>query len=215
MSLVDEYNSSPSEAFNNFSYDVAEETIDDLRQDVIVLDESVKNGLITQGSKPSTSELAIRNMYEEFGDKLGMKVGYTDFREYISHIAENNKVQRDIIEAVNAKLAMDISQRAIAKLLVTFNTLIDRSTAMILRMTEGVNAEFTPELVGMADKCMTWLQQLLLLKNEAMERMPDPDRTIDKTVLKQKGLENKDKEKHTEKDAAIINDLLTSIRSEY
>lgn len=211
--------SNPSKSFEDFSYNVVNESLDDLKQDIIVLDESVKNGLSTKWEKPSTSELAVRDLYVNYSEKLGMKIGYTNFREYIEHVAENNKVQRDIIEAVNAKIASDISQRQEAKLLITLNTLIDRSTTMILRMTEGENAEFTPELVGMVDKCMQWMQQLNEIRDEALSKVSDPDRTIDKIkekyYAKQNAVSSKTDGNSKAIEQTMINDLVDSLRLGY
>lgn len=217
--MIDDYDivdTNPSVAFDNFSYDVVDETVDDLKKDIITLDSSINNSLTTRYAKPSTSELALRDMYKEYGDKLGMRIGYTDFKDYISHVAENNKIQRDIIEAINAKIAIDISQRAITKLILSFNTLIDRSTAMILRQTEGDNAEFTPEIVGMADKCMQWAQQLIDLKEQTSSKMSDPDKTIDKIVSRVKGQLEEEKSKgNTQDQGVIINDIVERLKLEY
>lgn len=210
-SIVD---NNPSESFDKFSYNVVDETIDDLKKDIITLDDSVNQGLSVKFGKPNTSELAIRDIYKEYGDKLGIKIGYTDFKEYISNISENNKIQRDIIEAINAKIAVDITQRAIAKLILTFSTLIDRSCTMILKMSEGENAELTPELIGMADKCMQWINQMNDIKNESAGKYSDPDKTILRITEKVRSqYDAKKSEDNSSNDQELINSLIESLRS--
>lgn len=214
--------SQPAETFKDFSYTMQDEPLDDLKKDLITLDQSVSNDLLVKyNGKASTSELAIRDIYKRFSESLGIKIGYTNFKDCVEHIAENNKVQRDILEAVNAKIAIDITQRAYAKLFITFNTLIDRATTMILKATERCEVEdFSPELIGMCDRCVQWMNQIDELRDKATSKISDPDKSIAKIIEKmqnQMGISGiKDmssKPKHYS--PQMVDDLLESISKGY
>lgn len=213
----DDVDKNPSEAFNNFSYSVVDESLDDLRQDVIVLEDSVNKGLISRHSSPNTSELALRDMYKQFEDAFGLPIGYSSFKDYINNVAKTTKIQRDILEAVNAKISLDISTKISIQLLITFKTLIERASTMILKQSEGDNAEFTPELVGMVDKCAQWRQQVVDIEREISEKYPDPERSLVKLVDKaSRELSGNTSKSEGEKDMGpAINDILEKLKLEY
>lgn len=213
----DSVDRNPSEAFDNFSYSIVDETIDDLKQDVIVLEDSVNKGLISRHSTPNTSELALKEMYTQFEQAFGIPIGYSSFKDYINNVAKTTKIQRDILEAVNAKISLDISTKISIQLLITYKTLIERATTMILKQTEGDNADFTPELVGMIDKCAQWRQQVMDIDKEISAKFPDPERTLSKLVDKA-SQQMLNAEKSTEKETDMgpaIKDLLETIKLEY
>lgn len=205
---------------DGFSYDVVDESLDDLKHDLVVLDDSIQNSLTTRYNKPNSSELALRKLYEEYSTKLGIKVGYDDFKDYVSHITENNKLQRELIDAINAKIAMDVTQRTTASLLQTFQTLVNRAQTMILKESAQPDQTLSPELVGMIDKCMQWNQQLQEISEETRSKVADPDKTIERTVEKINATMNKqkaieEKNERTGLTTQQFNDVLERLKAEY
>ena len=135
-----------------------------------------------------------------------------------ANVTKTNKLQRDILEAINAKITLDISQMAILKLEITFTTLIDRVQNMILKQTEGPDAELTPEAIGMADKCMQWAAQLIDLTKDTYSRNPDPERSLSRLVEKIRAeLTNAkiDSDNNNSDDTQLINDIVERLRKSY
>lgn len=190
-----------------------DETLDDIRNDLIVLDDSVKNQLSVRDVIPNSSEIAVTEIYKQFEDKFGVQIGYSKFKDFIQHIGEQSKFQKEILNAVNAKVATQIAQQAGLKLMITINTLIERSSTAILKVSEGLLAP-DPVVVGMIDKMIQWHQQLKQMQEEYTATMSDPDNAIERLIKQQK---NQGEEEISDEEKAeqnkLVSDILNSLKT--
>lgn len=189
-----------------------DETLSDIRDDLMVLDQSVQTQLSLQEVIPNTSDIAVEQIYDEFTKKFGIQIGYTKFKDFIQHIGEQSKFQKEVLEAVNAKVATQIAQLAGLKLMITINTLIERSSTAILKVSEGLLAP-DPVVIGMIDKMIQWQQQLKQMQDDYTSLVSDPDSALQrlKDSMDNKNVEISDEEKAEQ--TKLVADILNNLKS--
>ena len=201
--------SSPTDDFNNYQYDVKETSIDDLRYDVVALDNSIDRQLALHNVTPSESEVAVQEIYEKISKKYNVKVGYTDFKDFIHDVANNSNTQKEMLDAINAKVTTSIVQRTQLRIALSLSKLIDRMLTLVERESDETDI-LTPEIVGSIDRALMYFQQLSDIRNNIV--IQDPDRTLQRISEKENGNQielNKDNSANVE----LVNNILKQLQS--
>jgi len=199
--------SSPTDDFNHFQCNVEETSIDDLRHDVVALDNSLDRQLALHDVTPSASEVAVQDIYDKISKKYGVQVGYASFKDFIHDVANNSVVQKEMLDAINAKVTTSIVQRTQLRIALSLSKLIDRMLTLVEKESDETEI-LTPEIVGSIDRALMYYQQLADIRDGIT--IQDPDRALERLSEKANG--NKlEVKKDSSASVELVNNILSQL----
>lgn len=189
------------------TYDATDCDKDTLRNELLKLDNDISS---TSNITPSVAETGLQEIYDAISKKYGLDIGYKDFRSFIKTVADEDKLNMAMNEALGSKVVTAIAQRTQLKLIISMSYLIDRSLDLIEKEAKN-SALITPELVGMIDRTIQWFQTLSDIKNSM--HISDPDRTMSNLVEKAGIKSNTSNSSSDSVSIEVIRQLANSIKS--
>ena len=140
---------------------------------------------------PTSSEAddALDTLYKAISEKYGVNTQHKDFKSYINSIAEETKLDKAVNDAISAKVIDSLVTRTKTKIMASTAFVLDRIQTLVEQEAASTGV-ITPELVGVAQKNLEWIDALN--KIGAGLTIKDPDKTIERAIAM-------DKREHPEK----------------
>lgn len=177
---------SPTDEFNNFSYEIQDADIQDLRsaikRDIVTLEDSVNRDLASVNIPPSQSELQVRDVFKQIADKYHVEVGYDTFKDLIHDISNYSNEKKEMMDAILVQVTTSLVQRANLKLVISLTKLIDKMVSAVEMEADSQTELNLDVVVNTIDRCMMWYQQLVDMRNQFT--IKDPIKTLERNADK-------------------------------
>jgi hypothetical protein len=129
--------------------------------------------------RPSNSDKTLITVYEEMNKKYNLNIDYTNFKDFLTSIADKDKLTSAFEDILGSKVISEVSKRVKLKAIVTVGNLIEKALDLMDRQVETAY-EPSFDLVVYIDKVMQWVDQLATF--EENNKLGDPDRMLRKTA---------------------------------